>query len=171
MTALGAHALGRRLRAAGVDGCLRAEALKLIGRQADGFILQLADPYMTAGRSVGPRAAAAGRTGPRRRSRSASPRRRTWPTDSAHQRDQCRWFGGMVGNHVADLVARYGDPLGGARGPDRLHRGPSRLRLQPPRRPGTPPRTSSPTRSWTASVCSAPRRITCVASRSCHRSV
>ena len=29
--------------------------------------------------------------------------------DLAHQRDQCRWFGGMVGNHVADLVARYGD--------------------------------------------------------------
>ncbi len=23
-------------------------------------------------------------------------------------RDQCRWFGGMVGNHVADIVARYG---------------------------------------------------------------
>ena len=29
--------------------------------------------------------------------------------DVAHQRDQCRWFGGMVGNHVADIVARYGD--------------------------------------------------------------
>jgi hypothetical protein len=29
--------------------------------------------------------------------------------DVGHQRDQCRWFGGMVGNHVADLVARYGD--------------------------------------------------------------
>jgi hypothetical protein len=28
--------------------------------------------------------------------------------DLAHQRDQLRWFGGMVGNHVADLVARYG---------------------------------------------------------------
>jgi len=28
--------------------------------------------------------------------------------DVAHQRDQCRWFGGMVGNHVADLVGRYG---------------------------------------------------------------
>ena len=28
--------------------------------------------------------------------------------DLAHQRDQCRWFGGMVGNHVADIVARYG---------------------------------------------------------------
>jgi alkanesulfonate monooxygenase SsuD/methylene tetrahydromethanopterin reductase-like flavin-dependent oxidoreductase (luciferase family) len=27
----------------------------------------------------------------------------------AHGRDQCRWFGGMVGNHVADIVARYGD--------------------------------------------------------------
>jgi alkanesulfonate monooxygenase SsuD/methylene tetrahydromethanopterin reductase-like flavin-dependent oxidoreductase (luciferase family) len=26
-----------------------------------------------------------------------------------HMRDQTRWFGGMVGNHVADLVARYGD--------------------------------------------------------------
>jgi hypothetical protein len=23
-------------------------------------------------------------------------------------RDQCRWFGGMVGNHVADIVGRYG---------------------------------------------------------------
>ena len=30
-------------------------------------------------------------------------------TNVAHQRDQLRWFGGMVGNHVADLVARYGD--------------------------------------------------------------
>jgi hypothetical protein len=29
--------------------------------------------------------------------------------DLPHQRDQLRWFGGMVGNHVADLVARYGD--------------------------------------------------------------
>jgi alkanesulfonate monooxygenase SsuD/methylene tetrahydromethanopterin reductase-like flavin-dependent oxidoreductase (luciferase family) len=27
----------------------------------------------------------------------------------AHGRDQCRWFGGMVGNHVADIVERYGD--------------------------------------------------------------
>jgi alkanesulfonate monooxygenase SsuD/methylene tetrahydromethanopterin reductase-like flavin-dependent oxidoreductase (luciferase family) len=28
-------------------------------------------------------------------------------------RDQCRWFGGMVGNHVSDLVNRYGDAGGG----------------------------------------------------------
>jgi alkanesulfonate monooxygenase SsuD/methylene tetrahydromethanopterin reductase-like flavin-dependent oxidoreductase (luciferase family) len=26
----------------------------------------------------------------------------------AHAREQCRWFGGMVGNHVADIVNRYG---------------------------------------------------------------
>lgn len=26
----------------------------------------------------------------------------------AHARDQSRWFGGMVGNHVADIVAKYG---------------------------------------------------------------
>jgi alkanesulfonate monooxygenase SsuD/methylene tetrahydromethanopterin reductase-like flavin-dependent oxidoreductase (luciferase family) len=26
-----------------------------------------------------------------------------------HMLDQCRWFGGMVGNHVADIVAKYGD--------------------------------------------------------------
>jgi alkanesulfonate monooxygenase SsuD/methylene tetrahydromethanopterin reductase-like flavin-dependent oxidoreductase (luciferase family) len=29
--------------------------------------------------------------------------------DVGHARDQCRWFGGMVGNHVADIVARYGE--------------------------------------------------------------
>jgi len=29
--------------------------------------------------------------------------------DLAHAREQCRWFGGMVGNHVADLVRRYGE--------------------------------------------------------------
>ena len=28
-------------------------------------------------------------------------------------REQCRWFGGMVGNHVADIVARYGGDGGG----------------------------------------------------------
>ena len=27
----------------------------------------------------------------------------------AYGREQVRWFGGMVGNHVADIVARYGD--------------------------------------------------------------
>src|SRR5690606_4803631 len=34
----------------------------------------------------------------------------------AYMRDQCRWFGGMVGNHVADIVARYGDNAGNVGG-------------------------------------------------------
>jgi alkanesulfonate monooxygenase SsuD/methylene tetrahydromethanopterin reductase-like flavin-dependent oxidoreductase (luciferase family) len=29
--------------------------------------------------------------------------------DLSHQRDQLRWFGGMVGNHVVDMVNRYGE--------------------------------------------------------------
>ena len=29
--------------------------------------------------------------------------------DVDHQRDQLRWFGGMVGNHVVDMVNRYGE--------------------------------------------------------------
>jgi alkanesulfonate monooxygenase SsuD/methylene tetrahydromethanopterin reductase-like flavin-dependent oxidoreductase (luciferase family) len=33
--------------------------------------------------------------------------------DWQHMRDQCRWFGGMVGNHVADIVARYGTEADG----------------------------------------------------------
>jgi alkanesulfonate monooxygenase SsuD/methylene tetrahydromethanopterin reductase-like flavin-dependent oxidoreductase (luciferase family) len=28
--------------------------------------------------------------------------------DRAHMRDQGRWIGGMVGNHVADIVTKYG---------------------------------------------------------------
>ena len=31
------------------------------------------------------------------------------PESWAHMREQCRWFGGMVGNHVADIVAKYGE--------------------------------------------------------------
>jgi alkanesulfonate monooxygenase SsuD/methylene tetrahydromethanopterin reductase-like flavin-dependent oxidoreductase (luciferase family) len=44
----------------------------------------------------------------------AAPAYVTDDTDAglAHGREQCRWFGGMVGNHVADLVERYGS--GGA---------------------------------------------------------
>lgn len=31
------------------------------------------------------------------------------PESRAHMIEQCRWFGGMVGNHVADIVAKYGE--------------------------------------------------------------
>jgi probable F420-dependent oxidoreductase len=85
------------------------KALRLVGEQADGFILQTADPDIarwTIG-SVHEAAIAAGRDPARITMCVAAPA--YVGTDLAHQRDQLRWFGGMVGNHVADLVARYGD--------------------------------------------------------------
>jgi probable F420-dependent oxidoreductase len=85
------------------------KALRLVGEQADGFILQTADPDIarwTIG-SVREAALAAGRDPARITMCVAAPA--YVGTDLAHQRDQLRWFGGMVGNHVADLVARYGD--------------------------------------------------------------
>jgi probable F420-dependent oxidoreductase len=85
------------------------KALELVGRQADGFILQLADPYITEWtvRSVRSAAEAAGRDPGAITICVAAPA--YVGSDLAHAREQCRWFGGMVGNHVADLVARYGD--------------------------------------------------------------
>jgi probable F420-dependent oxidoreductase len=85
------------------------KALRLVGEHADGFILQTADPDIarwTIG-SVRAAALAAGRDPARLTMCVAAPA--YVGTDLAHQRDQLRWFGGMVGNHVADLVARYGD--------------------------------------------------------------
>ncbi|HEY8044638.1 MAG TPA: TIGR03842 family LLM class F420-dependent oxidoreductase, partial [Streptosporangiaceae bacterium] len=85
------------------------KALALVGEQADGFILQTADPDIarwTIG-SVRAAARAAGRDPAAITVCVAAPA--YVGTDLAHQRDQLRWFGGMVGNHVADLVARYGE--------------------------------------------------------------
>ncbi|HLI61726.1 MAG TPA: TIGR03842 family LLM class F420-dependent oxidoreductase [Solirubrobacteraceae bacterium] len=84
------------------------KALATVGRCADGFVLQLADPVLlewTLGRV---RAAAAenGRDPGELAVCVSAPAYVSG--DLAHARDQCRWFGGMVGNHVADLVARYG---------------------------------------------------------------
>jgi len=83
-------------------------ALALAGEVGDGFILQLADPDITAWtiKSVRKAAAAAGRDPASVRVCVAAPA--YVGDDLVHQRDQCRWFGGMVGNHVADIVARYG---------------------------------------------------------------
>ncbi|GAB3490573.1 TIGR03842 family LLM class F420-dependent oxidoreductase [Amycolatopsis cihanbeyliensis] len=85
------------------------KALKLVGEQADGFILQTADPAIarwTIG-SVRTAAREAGRDPAGITICVAAPA--YVGTDLPHQREQLRWFGGMVGNHVADLVARYGD--------------------------------------------------------------
>jgi probable F420-dependent oxidoreductase len=85
------------------------KALALTGEVGDGFILQLADPDITAWtiRSVREAAEAAGRDPDSLTICVAAPA--YVGDDIAHQRDQCRWFGGMVGNHVADIVTRYGD--------------------------------------------------------------
>jgi probable F420-dependent oxidoreductase len=85
------------------------KALDLVGRKTDGFILQLADPQIlewTAG-AAKEAAAAAGRNPDDLKICVAAPA--YVGDDLAHQRDQMRWFGGMVGNHVVDLVARYGE--------------------------------------------------------------
>lgn len=84
------------------------KALALCGRVADGFILQLADPQIAAWTKRAVRAAAeeAGRDPDGLYICVAAPA--YVGDDIAHQRDQVRWFGGIVGNHVADLVTRYG---------------------------------------------------------------
>ncbi|WP_371790187.1 TIGR03842 family LLM class F420-dependent oxidoreductase [Streptomyces sp. NBC_01471] len=84
-------------------------ALALAGQRADGFILQLADPFLTESMVAAVRTAAsdAGRDPDAVKICVAAPA--YIGDDLAHAREQCRWFGGMVGNHVADLVARYGE--------------------------------------------------------------
>jgi probable F420-dependent oxidoreductase len=109
------------------------KALRLVGEQADGFILQTADPDIarwTIG-AVRDAATAAGRPADAVTMCVAAPA--CVGTDITHQRDQLRWFGGMVGNHVADLVARYGtsgpvpraltDYIEGRKGYDYAHHG------------------------------------------------
>jgi probable F420-dependent oxidoreductase len=84
------------------------KALALAGEVGDGFILQLADPAIAEWsiKAVREAAAAVGRDAASVKICVAAPA--YVGTDLAHQREQCRWFGGMVGNHVADIVARYG---------------------------------------------------------------
>ena len=87
------------------------KALALIGETCDGFILQLADLSIaewTIG-AVRSAAEAAGRDPDDLTICVAAPAYVGPADDVAYLRDQCRWFGGMVGNHVADIVARYGD--------------------------------------------------------------
>ncbi|MGW3245692.1 TIGR03842 family LLM class F420-dependent oxidoreductase [Streptomyces sp. NPDC001070] len=90
------------------------KALAITGAKADGFILQLADVYLTEWmvKAVKDAAVAAGRDPSEVKICVAAPAYVTEddsPRALAHAREQCRWFGGMVGNHVADLVGRYGE--------------------------------------------------------------
>ena len=84
-------------------------ALAAIGRHADGYILQLADPQVLEWTVAAVRSAAAdaGRDPADISICVVAPA--YVGDDIGHQRDQLRWFGGMVGNHVADMVKRYGE--------------------------------------------------------------
>lgn len=89
------------------------KALKTIGEAADGFVLQLADTAIAEWTITAVHKAAreAGRNPDDLQIVVAAPAY-VGGDDAesmAYMRDQTRWFGGMVGNHVADIVERYGD--------------------------------------------------------------
>jgi probable F420-dependent oxidoreductase len=85
------------------------KALALTGQVGDGFILQLADPSIVEWTisAVKQAASEAGRDPESITFCVAAPA--YVGDDIEHMREQCRWFGGMVGNHVADIVTRYGE--------------------------------------------------------------
>jgi probable F420-dependent oxidoreductase len=84
------------------------KALKLVGEQADGYVLQCADPDI-ARWTIGAVREAARQAGRDPREIVVCVAAPAYvATDLEHAREQTRWFGGMVGNHVADLVERYG---------------------------------------------------------------
>ena len=82
--------------------------MELCGRVCDGFVLQLADPQIAEWtiKAVRQSAEQSGRDPDELTICVVAPA--YVGDDISHQRDQVRWFGGMVGNHVADLVNRYG---------------------------------------------------------------
>jgi probable F420-dependent oxidoreductase len=84
------------------------KALAATGQVGDGYILQLADPDIAEWMITAVRRSAeeAGRDPAAIKFCVAAPA--YVGDDLDHQREQTRWFGGMVGNHVADIVARYG---------------------------------------------------------------
>jgi probable F420-dependent oxidoreductase len=87
-------------------------ALKIAGEAGDGFILQCGDVDIARWMIARVRAAAenVGRDPDAVKFCVAAPMYVTDGTDESyrHAVDQCRWFGGMVGNHVADIVSKYG---------------------------------------------------------------
>ncbi|HET9310386.1 MAG TPA: TIGR03842 family LLM class F420-dependent oxidoreductase [Actinomycetota bacterium] len=84
------------------------KVLHLAGEVGDGFILQLADPDITAWTIEAVRRAAEEKDRDPDSISICVAAPAYVGDDRAHAREQCRWFGGMVGNHVADIVARYG---------------------------------------------------------------
>jgi len=93
------------------------KALAAAGAHAEGLIIQLADPWLVkwfADQAI-EAGKAAGRDMSKFKVMSAAP---VWVGDIEKARAQTRWFPAMVGNHVADLVERYGKE--GGKVPQRL---------------------------------------------------
>ena len=91
-----------------MDRRLRAEALGVAGRVADGVIIQLADPQIIQWIMDTARKAAeeVGRDPSELKCIVGAP---SHITDNIQEaRDQVRWFPAMVSNHVMDLIERYG---------------------------------------------------------------
>ncbi len=83
------------------------KALASAGKVGDGLILQIAEPSIC--KWLGDQAIAAGKAAGRDMSNykimAAAP---AFLGDRAAAREATRWFPAMVGNHVADIVERYG---------------------------------------------------------------
>lgn len=83
------------------------KALAAAGEHGEGLILQLADPWLV--KWFSDQALEAGKKAGKDMSgyqiMSAAP---VWVGDMDKARAQTRWFPAMVGNHVADLVDKYG---------------------------------------------------------------
>lgn len=94
-------------------GAYGPRALALTGEVGDGFILQCGDPDIARWmiKTVRDAAEKAGRDPGAVKMCIAAPMYITDGSEAGrdHARDQCRWFGGMVGNHVADIVEKYGN--------------------------------------------------------------
>jgi probable F420-dependent oxidoreductase len=85
------------------------KVLQSAGSYADGIIMQFADPHLIKWcmEQVHQGAKDAGRDPAKIEVMAAAP---VWVSDDIEKgREQTRWFPAMVGNHVADLVARYDD--------------------------------------------------------------
>jgi probable F420-dependent oxidoreductase len=83
------------------------KALAAAGEVGDGLVIQLADPllckwFLSQAVEAGKQA---GRDMSGFRVMSAAP---VWVGDMDKARQQTRWFPAMVGNHVADIVEKYG---------------------------------------------------------------
>src|SRR5690606_605662 len=83
------------------------KALGAAGEHGDGLIIQLSDPWLVKWFTEQAKEAgkAAGKDVSNFLVMSAAP---VWVGDLPKGREQTRWFPAMVGNHVADLVERYG---------------------------------------------------------------